>query len=419
MKILLLNTNDISGGAAIAAYRLLKGLQQNSVQAQMLVQFKKSDDYSVIGPETKWQKAFSKIRPIIDSIPVRFYKQRKKDIFSPAILPDNIFKKIQNINPDIVHLHWIALGFIKIESLAKINKPIFWTLHDMWAFTGGCHYDEECEKYKKNCGYCPILCSNKKNDLSYKIWKRKEKFWKNLNLTVVTPSSWLGECAKKSSLFYKTRVEVIPNGIDLNRFKPIDKNTAKDILCLSKDKKLILFGAISALSDKRKGFSLLKDALKKYSSKKNKDIELIIFGSSKPRNEEDLGFKTHYLGQLNDEIFLALVYSAADVMIVPSIQEAFGQTASESLACGTPVVAFSNTGLLDIVDHQENGYLAKPFDTTDLANGIEWVLEDQVRWKKLSRNARKKVVNEFDIIKVTNRYVDLYKDIMKKDTYHQ
>jgi glycosyltransferase involved in cell wall biosynthesis len=423
MKILLVNTNDISGGAAIAAYRLLKGLQQNGVQAQMLVQSKKSDDYSITGPQRKWEKAFGKLRPIIDSVPVRFYKQRKKIIFSSAILPDNIFKKIQDINPDIVHLHWIAGGFIKIESLAKIKKPIVWTLHDMWAFTGGCHYDEECGRYINSCGHCPILGANKKNDLSSKIWRRKKRAWKNLDLTIVTPSSWLGECAKKSSLFSQTRIEVIPNGLDLNRFKPVDKNIARDILYLPKDKKLILFGALSALSDKRKGFPLLREALKNIFSKENKDIELskenkdielVIFGSSKPKDEEDLGFKTHYLGHLNDEISLALVYSAADVMIVPSIQEAFGQTASESLACGTPVVAFGNTGLSDIVEHQKNGYLAKSFDTGDLARGIKWVLGDDKRWKKLSENAREKVVNEFDIVKVAKRYEDLYRDILKK-----
>jgi len=413
MKILLLNTNDISGGAAIAAYRLLKGLQKNSVQAKMLVQFKKSDDYSILGPQTKWQKAFSKIRAIIDSIPVRFYKQRKKIIFSPAVLRDNIYKRIREINPGIIHLHWIAEGFVRVESLAKINKPIIWTLHDMWAFTGGCHYDEECGKYDKNCGHCPILSSNKKNDLSSKIWKRKEKYWKNLDLTIVTPSSWLGECAKRSSLFYNARVEVIPNGIDLNRFKPINKNIARDILCLTKDKKLILFGALDALSDKRKGFPLLKKALKKLSSKENKDIELIIFGSSRPRDEEKLGFKTHYLGQLNDEISLALVYSMADVMIVPSIQDNLPNTIMESLACGTPVVAFNIGGIPDMIEHQKNGYLAKPFDTTDLANGIEWVLEDNSRWEKLSKNAREKVIKEFDIVKVAKRYTDLYKDVLE------
>lgn len=413
MKIILVNTNDIQGGAAIAVYRLLKGLQQSGVEAEMLVQSKKSDDYSVIGPQTKWQKLFGKFRPTLDSISIRFYRQRKKIIFSPALIPDNICKKIQDIDPDIVHLHWIAEGFIKIESLAKMKKPIVWTLHDSWAFTGGCHIPFDCKKYIKSCNYCPTLSSNKKNDLSYKIWKRKKKSWKNLNLTIVTPSSWLGECAKRSSLFYKTRVEVIPNGLDLNRFKPIDKNIARDILCFPKDKKLILFGALSALSDKRKGFLLLKEALKKLSSKENKDIELVIFGSSKPKDEENLGFKTHYLGQLNDEISLVLVYSAADVIIIPSIQDNLPNTIMESLACGTPVVAFDVGGIHDMIDHQRNGHLAKPFDTEDLAYGIEWVLEDNSRWEKLSKNAREKVIKEFDIVKVTKRYMDLYKDVLK------
>lgn len=417
MKILFLSTSDIFGGAFIAAYRLLKGLQQNNVPAQMLVQYKSSDDNSVvIDLQTKCDVFFSMIRPFLaflGDIPIRFYKHRKKTVFSPAIIPDNISKNVKNINPDIVHLHWIALGFVKIETLAKINKPIVWTLHDMWAFSGGCHYDEECGRYINNCGRCPLLNSNKKEDLSYKIWKRKKKAWKNLDLTIVTVSSWLGECAKKSSLFHKTRVEVIPNGIDLNRFKPIDKNVARDVLHLPKDKKLILFGALGALSDKRKGFSLLKKALKELSSKENKNIEIVIFGSLKPKSEENLGFKTHYLGRFYDEISLALVYSAADVMIVPSMQEAFGQTASESLACGTPVVAFGITGLLDIVDHQKNGYLAKPFDAADLAYGIKWVLGDKSRWKNLSESARAKVVNEFDIVKVAKRYEDLYKDIIK------
>ena len=411
MKILFLNTNDISGGAAIAANRLLKGLQQNGIEAQMLVQSKKSDDYSVIGPQTKWQKIFGKLRPTLDSIPIRFYKQRKKIIFSPAILPDNINKKIQDINPDIIHLHWIAEGFIKIESIAKIKKPIVWTLHDSWAFTGGCHIPFECKEYIKNCGCCPTLNSNKKKDLSYKILQRKRKSWRDLDLTIVTPSSWLGKCAKKSSLFYKTRVEVIPNGIDLSRFKPIDKNIARDIFCLPKDKKLILFGAMSAINDQNKGFHLLKKALEKLSSKENKNIELLIFGSSKPRDEENLGFKTHYLGQLNDEISLSIVYPAADVMIVPSIQENLPNTIMESIACGTPVVAFNIGGIHGMIEHQKNGYLAKQFNTGDLAYGINWVLEDDIRRKQLSQNAREKVVQEFDIVKVAKKYEDLYKDV--------
>ena len=413
MKLLLLNTNDISGGAAIAALVSVKGSPQSGMEAEMLVQSKKSDDYSVIGPETKLEKSVEKLSPVLDNIPVSFYKYRKKSMFSPAIVPDRILKKIKDVNPDVVHLHWITSGFIKIETLVKISKPMIWTLHDMWAFTGGCHYNEECGKYINNCGYCPILSSNKKNDLSSKIWKRKKKAWENLDLTIVTPSSWLGECAKKSSLFCNTRVEVIPNGINLNRFKIIDKNIARDILCLPQDKKLVLFGSLSALSNRRKGFSLLKETFKKYFSKKNKDIELIIFGSSKPRDEESLGFKTYYLGRLNDEISLALIYSAADAMIVPSMQDNLPNTVMESLACGTPVVAFNIGGIPDMIDHQKNGYLAKSFETEDLAYGIKWVLEDANRREKLSENAREKVVKEFDIVKVAKRYTDLYKDVLK------
>jgi len=208
MKLLLLNTNDISDGAAIAAYRLLKGLQQTDVQAQMLIQSKENDDYNVIGPETKWQKFFGMLRPALDSIPV-------------------------------------------------------------------------------------------------------------------------------------------------------------------------------------------------------------IFGSSGLKNEENLGFKNHYLGRLNDEISLALVYSASDAMIVPSIQDNLPNTVMESISCGTPVVAFDVGGIHDMIDHQKNGYLVKPFDTTDLAHGIKWVLEDNVRWRKLSENARTKAINEFDIIKIAEKYKDLYEDILK------
>jgi len=415
MKILFLNTHDISGGAAIAAYRLLKGVQQEEIEAQMLVQFKKSDDSSIISRVSKWQKTISLIRPFLDGFPVRRYKNRKMNLFSPAVLKDSIYEKIKEIDPDIVHLHWIAGGFVRIESLARIDKPIVWTLHDMWAFTGGCHYNETCEKYENHCGACPILQSNQENDLSCKIWRRKERTWKNLDLTVIAPSSWMGECAKKSALFSEARIKVIPNGIDLNHFKSIDKDVARNILNLPKNKKLLLFGAINALSDKRKGFPLLKEALKKYFSREWKDIELVVFGSSRPGKEEIFNFKTHYLGQLHDEISLVLAYSASDIMIVPSMQDNLPNTVVESLACGTPVIAFDIGGIPDMVIHKENGYLSKPFDTSDLADGIKWLLEDKERWDILSQNARKKAEREFDINKVASRYIKVYQDILRKN----
>ena len=173
----------------------------------------------------------------------------------------------------------------------------------------------------------------------------------------------------------------------------------------------MLFGAIGATSDPRKGFDELSEALYKLTCK---DIEFVVFGSSEPQEPQDFGFKTHYLGHLHDDVSLVTLYSAVDVMIVPSLQEAFGQTASEAMACGTPVVTFAATGLLDIVDHKQNGYLAQPFNTDDLANGIEWILNTD-NYDELCSNAREKVLREFDSIVVAKKYMELYKTILKKD----
>ena len=245
----------------------------------------------------------------------------------------------------------------KLKSKPKFKQTLVWTAHDMWPFTGGCHYSGECIKYTQSCGQCPQLKSLQNGDISRWVWWRKTKAWKNLNLTIVTPSQWLANCARNSSLFQDLRIEVIPNDLEIQRFKPIEKNTARHLLGLPQDKQLILFGAMSSTSDYRKGFHLLKPALQKLSQSPmlQERLELVIFGASEPKEPIDVGFKIRYLGRLNDDISLALTYSAADVMIVQSIQEAFGQTASESLSCGTPVMAFNANRLKDIVDHQQNG----------------------------------------------------------------
>ena len=282
----------------------------------------------------------------------------------------------------------------------------------MWPFTGGCVYTQECEKYKLSCGSCPQLGSDRPNDLSNWVLKRKVKAWQNLNLTIVATSSWMADCAKSSSIFQNTRVETIPLGLDTEIYKPIDKSIARQLLNLPQDKQLILFGAVNPTSDPRKGFHLLQPALQQIAQNGWGDrVELVVFGASKPEKEIDLGFKTHYLGYFKDDLSLSLVYSAADVTIVPSIQEAFGQTASESMACGTPVVAFSNTGVRDIVDHQQNGYLVTPFEIDDLTQGIIWVLEDKERHQKLQDHSRDKSLREFANEVQARRYLSLYEDI--------
>ena len=410
MKILIVNKSDIQGGAARAAYRLHKALLENGVDSKMLVQDKISDDYTVIGPTTKVQKAIAKIRPTIDSLPVRLYKNRTKTLFSPSWLGfSGIVDKINKINPDIVHLHWICGGMMTIEDISRIKAPIIWSLHDNWAFTGGCHIKWKCEKYRENCGACPRLGSQKENDLSRRVWRRKQKSFANIdNITIVGLSHWLTESSKNSSLLNNRKHITLPNPIDINIFKPFYKDKARELWNLPKDKKLVLFGAMSATSDINKGFKELSDAMEKLTSK---DIELVVFGSSKPQNAPDFGFKTHYLGRLHDDVSLVTLYSAVDVMVVPSLQENLSNTIMESLACATPVVAFDVGGNSDMIEHKINGYLAKPLESDDLANGIDWVLNAS-NYDELCINARKKVVKEFDSKVVAKKYIKLYEEVL-------
>lgn len=415
MNALLVCRSDINGGAARAAYRLHQGLQRIGVDSQMLVQTKESDDRTVIGSQNKLEKGINKLRPKLDSLPLKFYSQRQDTTFWAQWLPDKINRKVEGINPDIINLHWICSGYVQIETLAKFDKPLIWTFHDMWAFTGGCHYSEDCDRYTQSCGTCPQLHSNKNSDLSSWIWQRKYKSWQRLNLSIVTPSQWLAKCAKTSSLFKDIRIEVIPNGLDTQRYKPVNKQTARELLNLPQDRHLILFGSLKT-SDRRKGFHLLQPALQSLSKSGWQDkIDLVVFGSSGSSNQIDLGFKVNYLGKLGDDISLALVYAAADVFVAPSIQDNLPNTVLEAIACGTPCVAFNIGGMPDMIEHQQNGYLARPYEIEDLARGIAWVLENPERHQKLSHNAAEKAKREFTLELQAQRYSSLFDEIVESD----
>jgi len=413
MRILVVSTSDIDGGASKAAYRLHRALLSQGIDSQMLVQSKISDDYTVIAETQKIKKKLNKLRPFFDSIPLRLYKDRTKVVFSPSWLPfSKVVDQINEINPDIVHLHWICLGMMSIEDIAKIKAPIVWSLHDMWAFTGGCHYSDECVGYISNCGNCTILGSTKADDLSRATWNRKQKiFAKSPNMTIVGLSKWLECCAKNSSLFKDNNVLNLPNPIDTDRFKAFDKKKARELWGIPKDKKLILFGALGATSDQRKGFKVLSEALNKL---KNNAVEFVVFGSSEPKEPQNFGYKTYYLGHLHDDVSLVTLYSAVDVMVVPSLQENLSNAIMESLSCATPVVGFDIGGNRDMIEHRVCGYLAKPFDSNDLASGIEWVLNAE-NYDELCKNAREKVLRTFDSKVIAKSCVELYKQILKYD----
>ncbi|MEM7756958.1 MAG: glycosyltransferase family 4 protein [Cyanobacteria bacterium P01_A01_bin.40] len=415
MKIVSLSTYDIQGGAARAAYRLHQGLNQISVESWILSKLKYSQDPKVIGakPTSGIEQVKTGLRLTLEQLPLKPYKEREKQLFSPNWLPYKIISQVNQLNPDIINLHWIGLGYIRIETLAKFAQPLVWTLHDMWAFTGGCHYNQDCPKFTMSCGACPQLGSSKEQDLSRQIWQRKYQAWQNLNVTIVTPSQWLADSARASKLLGDKRIEVIPYGLNTDLYRPIDRQTARELLKLPTDKQLVLFLSLSATSDRRKGFHLLQPALQKLSQSGWKSkLELMVVGASEPENPPELGFRSHYLGMLNDDLTLALAYSAADVFVAPSIQDNLPNTVLEAIACGTPCVAFNIGGMPDMIEHQQNGYLAQPYETDDLAYGIDWVLQHRERNQKLSTRARKKAEQEFALSVQAHRYQKLYQSIL-------
>ncbi|MDZ8239679.1 MAG: glycosyltransferase family 4 protein [Nostoc sp. ChiQUE01a] len=412
MKLLLINYSDINGGASRAAYRLHKGLQNIGVNSQILVQEKYGDDKTVFASQLRLSQGIARSKLTFDALPLKFYRQRTKTTLSLQWLPDRVVSKVTQINPDIINLHWINSAFMQIESIAKLKRPIVWTIHDMWAFTGGCHYSGECDRYTASCGSCPQLGSTRNWDLSHWVWQRKTKAWRDLNLTIISPSVWLAKCAKSSSLFKDLRIEVIPNGLDTQVYRPIQKSIARQLLNLPQDKQLILFGSLQATSDRRKGFHLLQAALQELSISGWKDkLEVVIFGASQPEKPPNFGLKSHYLGTFNDDLSLALVYSIANVFVLPSIEENLANTVMEAIACGTPTVAFNIGGMPDMIEHQKNGYLAQPFKVEDLAKAIAWVLEDEDRNNKLSYFARQKAEQEFTIATQAHHYLSLFQEI--------
>jgi glycosyltransferase involved in cell wall biosynthesis len=411
MRVLHVSSSDISGGASRAAFRLFQGLKAAGLDVHMLVGDRKSQDQHVTEPASGPRKAIARALGRIDHIPLYLYPNRQGNLWLKWI-SGRAASVIAEMNPDIVHLHWFNSGFLRIESLTAFGVPIVWTLHEMWPFTGGCIYSGDCNRFQASCGRCPILRSDRERDLSRWVWRRKRRTYERLDLTFVSPSRWLSLCASESSLLKDRRIEVIPNSIDLNQYKPMGRQAARHHFRLPLDKDLILFGAENATEDKRKGFQFLHGALNKLAARPFGDnIELVVFGAAGATNSRDLGFKVNYIGRLEDDASLALLYSAPDVFVAPSIQDNLPNTVMESLACGTPCVAFRIGGMPDMIDHGANGYLARPFDIDDLAQGMLFVLREGLS-DSMGDNARKGAERNFGLEVQAERSFSLYEEIL-------
>ena len=310
----------------------------------------------------------------------------------------------------MINLHWAQNAYLslsELQAIQNLGKPIAWTLHDMWAITGGCHYNEDCRKFESECSHCPLLKNDSISNISLHQFKAKQKIYSD-HIHFICPSNWLATETSKSALTKNNPVTVIPNTLDLSEFKPIDREQAKKYFGIQTNKKIILFVSMS-LSDQRKGFEWFENAIlgleKSDADWKNK-YEILAIGrkAAQPKFETTI----HYTGRLNGSKAMANAYAAADVFVTPSQQDNLPNTVVESLACGTPVVAFQIGGMPDLIQHLHNGYLAKFQDLKDLQNGIVHCLTNN-----LSHNTREGILTLVDSKKVAAKYIAVFENLCK------
>lgn len=416
MRILHLSTSDVAGGAARAAFRLHTGLKRLGHDSRMLVGKKWSDDPAVDAVKLR-QDYFSKFRRKVQRkrIEADFaqYAGTRPSGLEPfsddrTEFGDALLRSLQAT--DIINLHWVA-GFLDYESFFRNvpgNIPLVWRLADMAPCTGGCHYDEGCGKFESRCGACPQLGSTNEHDLSRQVWQRKyDSMCRHGRIQLVATSNWIAQQSRRSGLLKNFPATVIPNGLDTSDFAPRDKMFARDTLGVPRDARVVLFAAESLLV-KRKGFTLLLDALNGLQDVQN--LLLLSVGSMRAKIESPV--PQINLGKITMDRYLSLAYSAADVFVIPSIQESFGQTVSESLACGTPVIGFATGGMLDMVRPGLTGQLVPVGDTAGLRDAMRSMLQNPDSLKAMSEHCRRIAISEYSMEVQAAAYFKLYESLL-------
>ncbi len=411
MKILLCNTLESKGGAARSSRRIYDAIKRRNIDIEFLVAYGDSKSNDVVVRKDLFFRLFYKLIPYIESVVKRIFT-RSKEPFSTSLIPFGFTRIIKSKSPNILHLNYINNGMLSIRDIGCLKIPIIWTLHDSWAFTGGCHLpcNYNCDNFKTECQYCKVVQSNKKSGLSSFILKEKKRLWKDRNITIVCPSKWLASCAKSSAIFSDKRVEVIPNPIDTSIFKPRDRKEACKRFNLEENKKYILFGAVNSLHDKNKGFEFLNKALEK---EKFENTELIILGADTNDNIE-IKYPYRNIGYITDEQELSYLYSAVDTCIVPSLSENLPNVILESLACGTPVIASNVGGIPEIITENRYGMLTEPKDFIALGDSISKILKNGST-NDIRRLRHKYIVENYSYSTVAEKYINLYKSILRDE----
>lgn len=421
MRVLIINTAERIGGAAIAANRLMVALNNNGIKAKMLVSNKQTEQMTVVPIRNSWKTLWNFTWERFVIWAANHFRRHNLFAVDIANAGTDITHLPEFVQADVIHLHWVNQGMLSLKNLKQIidsGKPIIWTMHDMWPFTGICHHAGDCTRYTDCCSNCHLLYKGSPKDISYRTFNRKKKLYRGITtrITFVACSHWLEDLAKKSVLTQGHQVISIPNPINTNLFKPVSKTSVREKLNLPQDKKLLLFCSMK-ISDKMKGIDYLVDACKILKEKEPefcKQLAVVVLGKQSEQYSELFPFDVHCLSYVDNEKELTEIYNAIDLYVTPSLQDNLPNTIMEAMSCGIPCVGFNVGGIPQMIDHLHNGYVAQYKSADDLAYGIWWSFNEG-DYKTLSAVARHKVLNTYSENIIATQYLKIYNQATKKN----
>lgn len=413
MRVLIVNTSERTGGAAVAANRLMEALKNNGVKAKMLVRDKETEQITVVELPGSWRQQLHFLwERLVIFCHLHFSREHLFEI-DIANAGTDITKLREFKEADIIHLSWINQGMLSLKSIKKIvnsGKPVVWTMHDAWAATGICHYTRGCHFFVSRCADCRLLPGGGgSKDLAAQVWQKKKKLFADSGIHFVACSRWLEGEAKRSALLHGQNITSIPNPIDTRVYCPMPKKEARLRAGLPEGKRIILFVS-QRVTTQRKGMHYLVEAIGKMVAadpQLKENTAIAILGGHAEETEGQLPLPIFPLGYVNDERKIVATYNAADVFVLPSMEDNLPNTIMEAMACGVPCVGFRIGGIPEMIDHQKNGYLAKAGDADDLATGISWIL-DTADHEELSRSALHKVATCYSQQMVAMKYIEVY-----------
>lgn len=421
MKVLVVNTSEMAGGAAIAACRLTEALNRHGVKARLLVRDKQSERTTTCvvpskglqGMLLKWAFLWERARVWMAN---RFRQEGLWHV-DLGIGGADIVSTSEFQEADIIHLHWVNQGFLSLKELRRIlrsGKPVIWTMHDMWPCTAICHHARDCDRFHSHCQECPQLLYPSRRDLSFWVFDKKAAIYPEGNITFVACSEWLAAEARKSRLLAGKEVISIPNTYNHHAFCQGSREEARRRFTLPKNLRLLLF-ACQKVTNERKGLDYLFEALRSEPMHHwQGQLGLVVVGEMAEDVAYSVPFPIYRQDYIKEEEDMALLYRAVDLFVTPSLEENLPNTIMEAMACATPCVGFNIGGIPEMIDHEKNGYVARYRDAEDLAQGINFVLDEE-HYDDLSANAAHKAVEAWNEESVVRRHIELYEKMVEEE----